>query len=114
VNLCQAGLWEYIHTDWDDAVGQDSPLLTVNQLVISSDYCTAYEEVVGQTILKFTTKDLGDMLKIPEGGISLSEVEPLTAEERNQVFGVGVKKDKEGWNGTKALGIMAGWIPYIS
>jgi hypothetical protein len=113
-NLRQAGLWDYLHTTWDDAVGQDSPLPAVNQFVASSDYCTAYEGMVGQTVLKFTTKDLGDMIKIPEGGISLSEVEPLTAEERNRVFGVGVKKGKEGWNGTKALGVMAGWIPYIS
>jgi hypothetical protein len=114
VNLRQAGLWDYLHTTWDDAIGQDSPLPAVNQFVASSDYCTAYEGMVGQTVLKFTTKDLGDMIKIPEGGISLSEVEPLTAEERNRVFGVGVKKGKEGWNGTKALGVMAGWIPYIS
>jgi hypothetical protein len=54
------------------------------------------------------------MLKIPEGGISLLKVVPLTMEKKNQVFGVGVKKGKEGWNETKALGIIAGWIPYIS
>jgi hypothetical protein len=82
--------------------------------VASSDYCTAYEGVVGKTVLKFTTKDLSDMLKIPEGGISLLKVVPLTMEKKNQVFGVGVKKGKEGWNETKALGIIAGWIPYIS
>jgi hypothetical protein len=95
-------------------VGQDNSLPDVNQFVASSYYCTAYEGVVGKTVLKFTTKELSDMLTIPEGGISLLEVEALMMEEKNQVFGVGVKKGKEGWKGTKALGIMAGWILYIS
>jgi hypothetical protein len=112
-NLCQIGLWGYIHTDWNNAVGQEGSLPVVIQFVASSNYCTAHEGVVGKTVLKFTTKELSNMLKIPEGGISLSEVVPLTMEEKNQVFKVEVKKGKEGWNGTKALGIMAGWIPYI-
>ena len=105
---------EYIHTNWNDAMDQTGSLLAINQFVTSSDYCTTYEAVVGKTILKCTTKELSDMLKIPKGRISFLKVVPLTMEKKNQVFGVGVKKGKEGWNRTKALDIMAGWIPYIS
>jgi hypothetical protein len=113
-NLRQAGLWNYLHTTWDDAIGQDRSLPAVNQFVASSAYCTAYEGVVGKTVLKFTTKELSDILTIPEGGIAFSDVVPLTLDEKKQIFGPGVKRGKEGWNGTKAMGVMAGWIPYIS
>jgi hypothetical protein len=53
-------------------------------------------------------------LEIPEGGLLLSQVEELTSDVIKHLFGEGVKRGKDGWNGTKAISMMARWLPFVS
>jgi hypothetical protein len=112
-NLRHVGLWDYLNKDWDDKLGLRNPLPTVTQFVASSEYCTGNEGRVGDTTIRFTTKEISELLDILEGGLPLSQLEELSPEETTQIFGE-VKRGKEGWNGTKAASEMSRWLPFIS
>jgi hypothetical protein len=112
-NLRHAGLWDYLSKDWDDKLGLRNPLPTVTQFVASSEYCTGNEGRVGDTTIRFTTKEISELMDIPEGRLLLSQLEELSPEVTTQIFGE-VKRGKEGWNGTKAASVMSGWLPFIS
>ena len=79
-----------------------------------SEYCTGVEGQVGSTNVKFISKEICALLGIPEGRLLLSQVEELKPDVLKQLFEEGIKKGKEGWNGTKARGVMAGGLPFIN
>ena len=113
-NLRQAGLWDYLQKTWDDKAGLKNSLPAVAQFVASSEYCTGDEGQVDSTNVKFTFKEICALLNVPEGGLPLSQVEELKPSVIEQLFDDSIKKGKDGWNGTKARGVMSGWIPFIS
>jgi hypothetical protein len=80
----------------------------------SSKYYTGGEGQVVSTSVRFTSKEIGTLLEIPKGGLSLSQVEELIPNIIKQLFGEGVKRGNDSWNGMKAISVMAGWLPFVS
>lgn len=44
----------------------------------------------------------------------MSQVEELTFNVIKHLFGEGVKRGKDGWNGSKAISVMVSWLSFVS